>query len=199
MIRSGPLANFLLTIKQIIMTNLIEIIRKNLGYNELNKIDPNTQDVQSEVKIHGTDSLAQAAVPAILCGLYNHLQDPNAATLILEGDSVNWLDTIFGDKKKEVIDQIADYASTSVTAAKQESEHIANEAVRIVRQGIPDKTNFNAVQAFVTANKNDTLLYLPASLQLGYLLNNNNLDDRTNKMEGPVSSFMHKIEKQFNS
>jgi len=180
------------------MISLVEIIRKNLGYNELHKIDPNTQDIRDDMKIHGSDSLAQAAVPAILCGLFNHLQNREAALMILEGDSVNWLSTIFGDKKNELIDRIAIYGKSTPTAAKQEAEHIANEAVRIVRQNIPDPANLNMVQAFVTANKNDTLLYLPAVLGIGDLLNNNNLDDRTNKMEGPVSSFMHKLEKQFN-
>jgi hypothetical protein len=37
-------------------------------------------------------------------------------------------------------------------------------------------------------------VHLPAAMQLGYLLNDNAMDDRTNKMEGPVSSFMHTIE-----
>ena len=36
-----------------------------------------------------------------------------------------------------------------------------------------------------------------AALHLGKLLDNPNMDDRTNKMEGPVSSFMHKIENIF--
>jgi hypothetical protein len=181
------------------MANLIETIRKNLGFNELNKIDPNTQDVQEHQKVHGTDSLAQAAIPAILVGVYNNLQNLETASVILDGDSVNWLSTIFGNKKDQIIDKIATYGQSTPTAAKQEAEHIANEAVRVVRQNIPDHKNFTAVQTFVKENRNDTLKFLPASLQLGDLLNNNNIDDRTNKMEGPVSNFMHKLEKAFNS
>lgn len=50
----------------------------------------------------------------------------------------------------------------------------------------------------VAQNKPDILMYLPPSLELGTILRNNNLDDRTGKMEGPVSSLMHKMEKTFN-
>jgi hypothetical protein len=78
-------------------------------------------------------------------------------------------------------------------------QHIASESVRVVREHISDLHNENEIAAFVAHHKQEVLLYLPASLQLGVLLGNNNLDDRTNKMEGPVSSLMHRIERQFNS
>ena len=42
--------------------------------------------------------------------------------------------------------------------------------------------------------RNNILPYLPAALQTGKLLNENTLDDRTNKMKGPVSNFVHSIE-----
>jgi hypothetical protein len=32
---------------------------------------------------------------------------------------------------------------------------------------------------------------------MGYLLGDESMDDRTNKMEGPISSFMHTIEDKF--
>jgi hypothetical protein len=51
----------------------------------------------------------------------------------------------------------------------------------------------------VARNKPDTLLYLPPSLDLGTIFKNNNLDDRTGKMEGPISSLMHSVEKAFNT
>jgi len=155
--------------------------------------------VREDQKVHGTDSLAQAAIPTVLVGLYNNLQTEESASKILDGDSVNWLTTIFGNKTDSVIDKIAAYAKTAPSSVKQEAEHIANEAVRVVRQQISDHHNFTAIQAFVKENRTDTLKYLPAALQIGDLVNNNNIDDRTNKMEGPVSNFMHKLEKTFNS
>jgi len=32
---------------------------------------------------------------------------------------------------------------------------------------------------------------------MGDILNDDTLDDRTNKMEGPISNFMHSIENKF--
>jgi hypothetical protein len=43
------------------------------------------------------------------------------------------------------------------------------------------------------------LIYLPGYLQIGQALRDETLDDRTNKMEGPVSGFMHSVEKVFSS
>ncbi len=179
--------------------NLIETIQQNLGYDKLHKIDPNKHDVNKDEKTFGAHSLSQAAIPAILCGLFNHLENRDTAEVILEGDSSNWLNTIFKDKTEELLRRLAEYAKISGSAVRPEAEHIANEAVRITREKISDKKDYRAVSNFVSSNKTETLLYLPASMQIGNLLHNNNLDDQTNKMEGPVSTFMHKIEQQFNS
>ena len=50
------------------------------------------------------------------------------------------------------------------------------------------------IKTFMGNHRHNILVYLPAALQAGYLLDDNAIDDRTNKMEGPVSSFMHSIE-----
>ena len=71
--------------------------------------------------------------------------------------------------------------------------------LRVIKEGIGNTTDENHIRNFVAKNKPDTLLYLPPSLELGTILKNNNLDDRTGKMEGPVSTFMHKVEKAFNT
>ena len=43
------------------------------------------------------------------------------------------------------------------------------------------------------------LVHLPAAMQMGDVLNEESLDDRTNKMEGPISNFMHAIENKFST
>ncbi|PWT76653.1 MAG: hypothetical protein C5B59_05950 [Bacteroidetes bacterium] len=181
------------------MDNIIDMIRKNLGFDELHKVDPNTQDVPSGLKIFGMTTLAQAAIPSIVCAISNHLETPGNRELILSGESSNWMSTIFGDKKNELLDKLAEYSNMPVSTVQQEAEHIANEAIRVVRVALPDSSHESAIQSFAAASRREALLYLPASLQLGYLLDNNNIDDRTNKMEGPISSLMHKLENKLNS
>ncbi|HMH34859.1 MAG TPA: hypothetical protein VK543_17610 [Puia sp.] len=179
------------------MISLIDLIQKNLGYQELHKIDPNTQDIKLDEGKFGIQSVTQAAIPAVICGLYNLLKTAEGAELLLDTESTNWLDSIFGKKKDELIKRIAAYSNTSIAAAQLETEHIANEAVRLLKENITDKANQQAIGQFAAEQRTQALLYLPASLQLGDLLNDNQLDDRTHKMEGPISSLMHAVEKQF--
>jgi len=46
----------------------------------------------------------------------------------------------------------------------------------------------------MNSQRHTILSHLPAVLKIGDTLNEETFDDRTNKMEGPVSSFLHKIE-----
>jgi hypothetical protein len=178
------------------MTNLVEIIQKNLGYPALFKVDPNTQDIKKEEKSFGTNSLAQAAIPAVLCGLFNYILQPGTEDNRLD-ENGKWLPRIFGNKADEIVDRVATYAGTSSLDTKGEMEHIASEAVRLIKGSIETGGQAATTRDFSVVHKDDALLYLPAALQTGVLLDNNGLDDRTHKMEGPISSLMHRLEKQF--
>ena len=180
------------------MISLIESIQKNLGYQQLLKIDPNTQDIKKTEKAYGTQSLTQAAIPAVLCGIMNQLQTPEGIELILDTESTNWLETIFGKDRDEFLARLEAYSGTAEESTKQETEHIANEAIRVLRESLTDKSTEAEIQTYAAQQKAECLLYLPASLKLGDLLNNNHLDDRTHKMEGPISSLMHIVETSFN-
>jgi hypothetical protein len=180
--------------------NIIETIQKNLGYAIVQKIDPNSQEVTDKESIHGNHALAQAAIPSVLLGLFNRLEkEPDASWLVADQPTGRLLEKIFGKSEDQVVEQIAAYSGLTGLNVKTEMEHIASESVRVVRDNISDLKNENKISAFVARHKQDVLLYLPATLGMGSLLGNNNLDDRTNKMEGPVSGLMHRLEKQFNS
>ena len=49
----------------------------------------------------------------------------------------------------------------------------------------------------MNSQRHNILVYLPAALYMGDVLNDEGLDDKTNKMEGPVSNLMHRIENSF--
>lgn len=180
------------------MKSLIESIQKNLGYQPITKMDPNTQDIKTRENQAGIRSLAQAAIPSMACGLLDKLQSPEDAHKILHGDDINWVDMVFGQKAKEFIKRMANYAGTSLDYTRQECVHIANEAVRLIREAVGTVRDQATVHSYAAAQKNETLFYLPEALHLGDLINNNPLDDRTHKMQGPVSSLMHSIENKFN-
>ncbi len=178
--------------------NIIETIQKNLGFETLKKIDPNTQETTGVENPMGNTAIAQAGIPAILIGIYNKLEespDINA----LDSKQANLIESIFGKSAPTVVQQIDHYAKFKDKHSEQQLEHIAQESVRVVKESVGGNTDEKSVRNFVSKNKPEALLYLPPSLDLGSILKNNNMDDRASKMEGPVSSFMRNVEKAFNT
>ena len=163
----------------------------------MQKIDPNTQETADQGTAIGNSALAQAGIPAILLGIYNRLEsDPEISVLEQEGDL---LEKIFGRSKNLVVSKISEYSKNNDQHDVQQLEHIASESLRVLKEALGNKTDEASIRNFVSKNKPDTLVYLPPSLELGKVFQNNNLDDRTGKMEGPVSSLMRNVEKAFNT
>ena len=178
--------------------NLLETVQQNLGYPPLQKIDPNTQQVPAGEAKAAEDKFSQAAIPAVLTGLFNYVQSDEGATEFLKGDNTtNWLAKIFDDKRKEAIQAISDYAKQSNADPVAKMNEIANEVIQVVKQNLPVPADIKAVKLFFSNQKNNILLYLPATLNMGELLHDNSLDDNTNKMEGPISSLMQSIGSAF--
>ena len=178
--------------------NIIETIQKNLGFETLKKIDPNTQETTGADTAMGNTAIAQAGIPAILIGIYNKLEEIPDIN-VLDSKQGNLMESIFGKSAGTVIQQIDNYSKFKDNHSEQQLEHIAQESIRVVKESIGGKTDESSVRNFVSRNKPEALLYLPPSLDLGSILKNNNMDDRTAKMEGPVSSFMRNVEKAFNT
>ena len=178
--------------------NLVDAIQKNLGFPELQKIDPNTQEVKKPEQISAADYIGQAAIPTVLLGLYKYSRTSEGNIDILNGElSGNLFSSIFGDLGKPVIDRVAYYTNNTTEFTSMQMEKIAREAVRLVRENIKGNTTDNAVTLFLSDQRQNILTCLPAELQIGEVLNDNTLDDRTHKMEGPISGAMHWVEKLF--
>jgi hypothetical protein len=178
--------------------NIIETVQSNLGFEALKKIDPNTQETTGDETAMGNSAIAQAGIPAILLGIYNLLEE-NPDITKLDVEQGNLLDKIYGKSAETLVKRIDEYSKFRDKHSAQQLEHIACECVRVIKLHLGERPNETTVRNFVAKNKPDTLLYLPPSLDLGSILKNNNLDDRTGKMEGPVSSFMRTVEKAFNT
>lgn len=178
--------------------HLLEKIQQNLGYPALKKIDPNIQDVALDPTMPSQASFAQAAIPAVLAALYKFLKTNEAANLLLQEDHTNsWMEIIFEDKKAELIKRIASYSTYTQEKAERKVDEIANEAVRLIKENIQLPDQKASIQNIISDDRNNILPYLPAVLNIGELLGDTTIDDKTNKMEGPISSLMHKIEKGF--
>jgi hypothetical protein len=172
-------------------SNIIDAIQKNLGYEPLEKIDPNTQEAKNVRKIPPQKKLSQAAIPAVLAAMIKYSDGEDGLNLLSENK--NWLEVIYSGKENDAARKVADYAGVSMDEAKHHMENISSEAVKIIRDNIktPDAEK---LRLFMNSQRHNVLSHLPAALKMGDILNEETFDDRTNKMEGPVSGFLHRIE-----
>ena len=180
--------------------NIIESIQKSLGYPELQKIDPNTQEVKKPGDLSPENYLGQAAIPAVLTGIYKFTRTEEGNAEILKGELKGiLLSIIFGSSKNEVVEKVSKYTGNSVDYTSDKMEDIARAAVRVIREHLKNEPSGSSVKDLLTAQRHNILVYLPASLQLGEVLKDETLDDRTNKMEGPVSGVMQSIGQVFSA
>ncbi len=175
------------------VTDLIDAIQKNLGYPPLEKVDPNSQETKGAKKMSSAQKLPQAAIPAVLAAMIKYSDGTDGVNLLTLNENRNWLGTFYGEKENEAVKKVADYAGVSADEAQRNMEDISNEAVRLVKESVKD-ADAEKLRSYMNSQRHTILSHLPAVLKMGDVLNEETFDDRTNKMEGPVSSFLHKIE-----
>jgi hypothetical protein len=179
--------------------NLIEKVQQNLGYAALKKIDPNEQQLSND-EVSPKDKLANVALPAVLTGLYKFVQtDKGAETVLTGNESTDWEQIIFEDHKAEVMEKLSAFTHMDGNETAAELNVIANEAIHITKQQLPEKATLKDVKNFFSNQRNNILTYLPAALNMGELMHDNTLDDKTNKMEGPISSLVKIIGNAFSN
>jgi len=175
------------------VTNLVDAIQKNLGYPPLGKVDPNSQEIKGAKKMSSAQKLPQAAIPAVLAAMIKYSDGTDGINLLTPHENRNWLGTFYSRKEKEAIKKVADYAGVGMDEAQRNMEDISNEAVRLVKESVKN-ADAEKLRSYMNSQRHSILSHLPAVLKIGDTLNEETFDDRTNKMEGPVSSFLHKIE-----
>lgn len=176
--------------------NLIQTLAHKDGMATLPKVDPNTQEISAAAQTF-TDKLCQAAIPATLVGLYKYTRDEKKAANIVSSDfKNNWRQEIFGDSNEMLVSKVADYAGVPVNEATAKLDDIFNDTIQAIREKFNNITNI-AIKNLFTEQRTNILSHLPAALGIGELLDDDSLDDRTNKMKGPVTNLMHTIEKTF--
>ena len=174
------------------VTNIVEAIQQKLGYAPLQKVDANSQEIKGVNKLSPEQKLRQAAVPAVLAAILKY-SDGTEGINILKNEQRPWVNTIYSGRQEDVIRKVAEYSGATPETAAHEMERICDEAVNFVRDSIktPDPEK---LRSFMNSQRHNILSHLPAAMKVGDVLNEETFDDRTNKMEGPVSGFLHRIE-----
>ncbi|MCW3088666.1 MAG: hypothetical protein JWQ78_2052, partial [Sediminibacterium sp.] len=167
--------------------NLLHALQEKLGCPPLQKVDANTQEVKPAAGAQRQELFCQAAIPAVLTALYRYSRaDAGAAAIRSEDLSHDWLKPAFADQRDTIVSRIAAYSGYLDSEVVTKLNEVARQAVSIIREQLNPHSTVMEVKTLLGDSRNDFLPYLPASLQLGPLLNDDTLDDRTHKMEGPV-------------
>lgn len=175
--------------------SIIEKVQEQLGYPPLHKVDPNTQELSPARATDENGRFAQAAIPSVLAGLFQQARtEAGAAILLQQPATASWTNLLFGTQRQKVMEAIAQYSDKPVAGIEQELDIITQAAMRVLRPAAEVAHPGLALRDALNAQRHSILVYLPASLHVGEMLRDESLDDRTNKMEGPVSNLMHSIE-----
>ncbi len=176
-------------------SNIIELLQRKLGYPPLKKVDPNIQETKGNIERTVEEKLAQSAIPVVLAGFFSFTRTDQGCHAIINGNKdAHWLGEIFGLHEKEAVEKVAQYAGVATEDADIDMEQAARETFKQIKEVAGARPTVEKIKTYMSNQRHNILVHLPAAMQLGYLLNDNAMDDRTNKMEGPVSSFMHTIE-----
>lgn len=174
--------------------NLPQQLQEFLKYPALQVSDVNTGLPPDEKTF---DRLGQATLITFLAGLYKVTRSKESAvTISSQSNPQQLLPIIFNGE--EEMNTIAAYADQPIGVVKIKIAEVSAGYLNLMQQQPVEETQkADYLQNLLTDQRHEILRYVPVGLKLGELLNDGSLEDNTNKMEGPVSSLMHKIENAF--
>lgn len=177
----------------------MEDVQQALGIPPLQQVDPNTQDVDHTAAGTGAATLLQqAVVGAVLTAMYKLSRSNEGAETILRGNaSTSWVGRLFPTQTDVLVSRITAYAVASPKSVEDEVGFVATKLADMARAKAAQPVVPETISNYFKSNRNEIFHILPAPLQLGSLLDDDTIDDRTHKMDGPVSGMMHAIEKVF--
>jgi hypothetical protein len=178
--------------------NIIDNVTEKIRVPRIQKIDPNTQEVKNPQYESADEFFYQAAIAAVLTAIYKYTRIKEGNTQLLFADtSGDLLELLFGRDKELAINKVADYTGVTTDYAATRMEHIAKAATAVLKEQFPKDATDAQVRGYFTDQRDNILKYIPAGLKLGDVFHDDTVDDRTHKMEGPVSGTLHWIEKFF--
>ena len=144
--------------------------------------------------------LAQGAMAAGLVILYKFSRSAEGAEYLAVTTPMDLnLGYLLNQKHQLLVSQLSAYAGSSDIQANTMLSAVVREAMFFVHQEIKNNRDANVVQTYFGSQRQAILGHLPPELGLGEIMKDDTLDDRTNKMEGPISSIAPAIEDVFSS
>ena len=177
--------------------NLVEDVQQKLNVDELQKIDPDTGNVKEAGSLKGSNAFYQLAIPAVLAGLYRFTRTTKDNLDIFNVSSGNLLSSFFDDHEGNVISRLSEITGVAPKESVQRLRTIAETAVSSLKENLSENPTKEDIASYLTGQRHSILMYLHPSLHIGQQLRDDTIDDSTNKMEGPITDFMHTIGQVF--
>ncbi len=175
--------------------NILEELRSSINMGPLLKVDPNTLVVKATSNEEKENKLMQAILPSVVAGLYDCIRSEEGLDFLASTSSTHdWLTLFFAKNAFEVKQRLAQYSDNTEDAVQTHFNSVAAQGTKILRSNANEENRKVSIRNIMSSQRDFFLPYLPAELNIGLLLDDTTLDDRTNKMEGPVSTLMHKLE-----
>ena len=173
--------------------NIVTAVQERMGFAPFSKIDPNDAN-NTAVLADSEGYYEQSATLAVLAGLYRYGSNPEGAVALTQPDHDTLLTTILHGREARIAHVISNFGPHSYEETIGFMKKIAVTAMEILHEQV-----VGTIQDILVSQRHNILTYLPPEIQLGKTLQDNSMDDRTNKMEGPVSDLMHFFENVFAS
>ncbi|GAA4313908.1 hypothetical protein [Compostibacter hankyongensis] len=179
--------------------NIFEYVNKAM-HGEISK--PENPNQEAGTQPHHT--LKGATIPAALAALYAHAEDEEArgriaAAIKKHPDAKDIADKeilhlLFGSRQQAVCRTVAEYSGVTPEAAATSLAASGRAGLEGLRHHLGDKAaDGAAVARYLMMQRKNILEHLPAQLQLGRILEKEDMEDVVHKMSGPFSSVIQKI------
>ncbi len=176
--------------------NLSQDLQEFLHYPVLQKMDSTTGHPENEDQY---DITSQSVLILFLSALYKATRTKEAAEEINKQQNAEELLHIIFKNKAEVITAVAEFTNNAEGFINIKLDEVAAGYLYVINQSnyVTELKNDNYLEDLLSSERIKILPCLPPGLNTGKLLGDESIDDNTNKMEGPVSSLMSKIEGVF--
>ncbi|NCI45875.1 hypothetical protein [Sediminibacterium soli] len=175
--------------------HILEAVQRKLNLPGLVKVTPDKGVTPQQTLPR--PALHQVALVTVAAALYKLTRTSEGVVrLLLSGKNDNWLDLpgALGTTLPDVVAKVSEYGGSDEGSTEALMRKFADTLLLVLHEQLANNVNPDSVHEFMSGQRHHILVYVPADLKLGKMLNDSTWDDQTNHMEGPVSNFLHKIE-----
>ena len=172
--------------------DLLQTILGNLGYSTLRKAgDNNWQAILDESKLK-EDLSSEAILPTVLIALCKFSRTAKGAETILLVDLfTDWATFIFGNRKNEIIETIAEHLNQNKEETLNKIKAVTEEVSRVIRKKVTINGSFKDIRNALTDSLDNALFHLPIHMQIGEFLHENAAYYDNQLPGGPAAGCAH--------